>query len=40
MPKEVNPGIHVNDLDGPNRIVGICNCSPGSCYGLRIPSAF
>ncbi len=23
------------NVDGPERIVGICNCSPGCCYGLR-----
>ena len=28
------------NVDGPNRIVGICNCSPGSCYGLRTSQLF
>ncbi|MEE3437339.1 MAG: FAD-dependent oxidoreductase, partial [Lachnospiraceae bacterium] len=30
----------ITNLDGPNRIVGICNCSPGSCYGLRTSQLF
>lgn len=30
----------VTNLDGPDRIVGICNCSPGSCYGLRTSQLF
>ena len=28
------------NVDGPDRIVGICNCSPGSCYGLRTSQLF
>ncbi|MBQ5684984.1 MAG: 4Fe-4S binding protein, partial [Clostridia bacterium] len=28
------------NVDGPERIVGICNCSPGSCYGLRTSQLF
>ena len=30
----------ITNLDGPDRIVGICNCSPGSCYGLRTSQLF
>ena len=30
----------ITNLDGPNRIVGICNCSAGSCYGLRTSQLF
>ncbi|MBQ6541110.1 MAG: FAD-dependent oxidoreductase [Lachnospiraceae bacterium] len=30
----------VTNLDGENRIVGICNCSAGSCYGLRTSQLF
>ena len=30
----------ITNLDGPGRIVGICNCSPGSCYGLRTSQLF
>ena len=30
----------ITNLDGENRIVGICNCSPGSCYGLRTSQLF
>nr|MCR4668982.1 FAD-dependent oxidoreductase [Clostridia bacterium] len=30
----------ITNLDGPERIVGICNCSPGSCYGLRTSQLF
>ncbi len=30
----------VTNIDGPERIVGICNCSPGSCYGLRTSQLF
>ncbi len=30
----------VTNIDGPDRIVGICNCSPGSCYGLRTSQLF
>lgn len=30
----------VTNIDGPNRIVGICNCSAGSCYGLRTSQLF
>ena len=30
----------ITNLDGPNRIVGICNCSPGSCYALRTSQLF
>ena len=30
----------ITNLDGKNRIVGICNCSPGSCYGLRTSQLF
>ena len=30
----------ITNLDGPDRIVGICNCSAGSCYGLRTSQLF
>ena len=30
----------ITNLDGENRIVGICNCSAGSCYGLRTSQLF
>ncbi|MBP5156041.1 MAG: FAD-dependent oxidoreductase, partial [Clostridia bacterium] len=30
----------ITNLDGEDRIVGICNCSPGSCYGLRTSQLF
>jgi NADPH-dependent glutamate synthase beta subunit-like oxidoreductase len=30
----------ITNLDGENRIVGICNCSPGSCYALRTSQLF
>ena len=30
----------ITNLDGPNRMVGICNCSAGSCYGLRTSQLF
>ena len=30
----------ITNLDGPDRIVGICNCSAGSCYGLRTYQLF
>jgi len=30
----------ITNLDGPEKIVGICNCSPGSCYGLRTSQLF
>ncbi len=30
----------ITNLDGPERIVGICNCSAGSCYGLRTSQLF
>ncbi|MBQ9227210.1 MAG: FAD-dependent oxidoreductase [Eubacterium sp.] len=30
----------ITNLDGPDKIVGICNCSPGSCYGLRTSQLF
>lgn len=30
----------VTNVDGPDMIVGICNCSPGSCYGLRTSQLF
>ncbi len=30
----------ITNLDGPEHIVGICNCSPGSCYGLRTSQLF
>ena len=30
----------ITNLDGPDRIVGICNCSAGSCYGLRTSRLF
>ena len=30
----------ITNLDGSDRIVGICNCSPGSCYGLRTSQLF
>ena len=30
----------ITNLDGEDRIVGICNCSAGSCYGLRTSQLF
>lgn len=30
----------ITNLDGPDKIVGICNCSAGSCYGLRTSQLF
>ena len=30
----------ITNLDGPEHIVGICNCSAGSCYGLRTSQLF
>ncbi|MBR5410922.1 MAG: FAD-dependent oxidoreductase [Clostridia bacterium] len=30
----------ITNLDGPDRIVGLCNCSAGSCYGLRTSQLF
>ncbi len=30
----------ITNIDGENRIVGICNCSPGSCYALRTSQLF
>jgi len=30
----------ITNLDGPEKIVGICNCSAGSCYGLRTSQLF
>ena len=30
----------ITNLDGADRIVGICNCSAGSCYGLRTSQLF
>ena len=30
----------ITNVDGPDRIVGICNCSAGSCYALRTSQLF
>jgi len=30
----------ITNIDGEDRIVGICNCSPGSCYAIRTSQLF